>query len=246
MTIDTLYEDDHILAVNKPAGLVVHSDGKTDTYTLADWFRDTYPASSAVGEPMMLADGTVINRPGIIHRLDKDTSGVILLAKTQEGFLHLKEQFQKRTIEKTYHAFVYGNIKEDDVVIDAPIGRSSSSIRKWTSGRDMRNVETARDAETVVHVLGRGVDEATGEPITFVEAKPKTGRTHQIRVHLTHIGRPLIADTLYTKRNPLLGFTRVALHAQSITFIDMNGEEQVVAAPYPDDFLSAVNQFEKL
>jgi 23S rRNA pseudouridine1911/1915/1917 synthase len=169
----------------------------------------------------------------------------MLLAKTQEGFECLKKQFQERTIQKTYHAFVYGNIKEDERVVDTPIGRSAGNIRKWTSGKDMRQNDAVRDAETHVRVLYRGVDEDSGEPFTFVEAKPKTGRTHQIRVHLNYIGRPLVGDKLYTKRVPILGFNRVALHAQSISFVDVDGNLQTIESPYPEDFENVIKTFEK-
>jgi len=245
MNIPILFEDKHLLAINKPAGLVVHGDGKSSNYTLANWMLENYPESKDVGEPIDLQDGKTILRPGIVHRLDKDTSGVMLLAKTQEIFMHLKEQFKNREIEKTYHAFVYGNIKEDEVFIDAPIGRSGGNIRKWTSGKDMRNSKSVRDAETYVKVLNRGQDSTVGEPITFVEAKPKTGRTHQIRVHLNYIGRPIIADSLYTKRGAVLGFTRLALHAKEISFIKMNNEREIITAEYPEDFLFALQQFDK-
>jgi len=245
MNIPILFEDEHFLAINKPSGLVVHGDGKSSFYTLADWMLEKYPESKDVGEPIELQDGQTILRPGIVHRLDKDTSGVMLLAKTQEAFMFLKAQFQNREVEKTYHTFVYGNLKEDVLAIDAPIGRSANNIRKWTSGKDMRNNKSARDAETYITVLTRGKDLKTEEPVTLVEAKPKTGRTHQIRVHLNYVGRPIVADSLYTKRNTILGFTRLALHAKEISFIKMNNEREIITAEYPEDFLFALQQFDK-
>jgi 23S rRNA pseudouridine1911/1915/1917 synthase len=247
MNIPILFESPHILAINKPAGLIVHGDGKHNVVTVADWFAETYPEAATVGETIVLQDGTEIARPGIVHRLDKDTSGVMLLAKTQEAFLHLKEQFQNRTVQKTYHAFVYGNIREDTLVVNAPIGRSANGIRKWTSGKDIRNNKSVRDAETLVRVLERGKDRnsATQEVVTFIEAKPKTGRTHQIRVHCNYVGRPIVADSLYTKRAPLLGFERLALHAKEISFTDMNNRVTTVEAEYPDDFTFALQNLEK-
>jgi len=243
MNIPILYEDDDMVAINKPAGLVVHGDGKSDIYTLVDWVIEHFPEAKKVGEPITLPSGEIILRSGIVHRLDKDTTGVMLLAKTNTGFLYLKEQFQNRTIEKTYHAFVYGNLKEDTLFIDDPIGRSSNSIRKWTSGKDMRGA--SRNAETVVTVVERGKDADTGEVVTFVAANPKTGRTHQIRVHLNYIGRPIIADSLYTKRVSLLGFSRVALHAREISFVTLDNCKKTIEAEYPEDFTFALQQFEK-
>lgn len=247
IAIQKLYEDADVLAVYKPAGLMVHGDGKSPEYTLADWMLENYPESKHVGEPMVIITKTdaripqtVILRPGIVHRLDKETSGVMLLAKTQQGFLHLKEQFQSRTIEKTYHAFVYSNSKQDELHIDAPIARSSKDVRRWTAGKDARGER--RDAVTDITVLGRTVVE--GVPVMLLEARPKTGRTHQIRVHCKYIECPIIADTLYAPgRDALLGFTRLALHAYKISFTTMKGERLTIEAPYPEDFVKASTFF---
>lgn len=252
--IKILYEDENILAINKPAGLVVHGDGKEKNKeeTLVDWLLEKYPEISEVGESMFLNDKnkTEIKRQGIVHRLDRDTSGVMIIAKTKEGFEYLKNIFKNREVEKTYNAFVYGNIREDELVIKDPIGRSSKNIRRWTAGKDARG--EMREAETFIKVLNRIVidgpnDKAQGkEHITFVEAKPKTGRTHQIRVHLNHIGRPILCDSLYTNRDCLLGFNRVALHAKSISFKNLDGKNLSVEAPFPDDFNSALSVFADL
>ena len=241
--IEILYEDENILAINKPSGLVVHGDGRPDNNeeTLVDWILENYPNVFEVGEVMVLnnEEKTEIKRPGIVHRIDRDTSGVMLIAKTEDSFEYLKNLFKEREIEKTYHAFVYGNIKEEELVIKEPIGRSSKNIRRWTSGKDIRG--EGREAETRVRVLKRG--EVEGEKITFVEAKPKTGRTHQIRVHLNHVGRPILCDSLYTKRECLLNFNRFALHARSISFKNINGNNLTVEAPYPEDFSNALSVF---
>ncbi|MEY2641241.1 MAG: ribosomal large subunit pseudouridine synthase rRNA synthase [Candidatus Parcubacteria bacterium] len=242
-----LYEDDTILAINKPAGLMVHGDGKSSEYTVADWMLEHYPETKHVGEPMVIITKTdarlpqtVILRPGIVHRLDKETSGVMLLAKTQQAFAHLKQQFQDRTVEKVYHAFLYSNVREDVLVVDAPIGRSSKDVRRWTAGKDARG--ELRYAVTEFKTLMRGMTE--GEHVTLVEARPKTGRTHQIRVHAKLIDKPIVADSLYAPGRPsLLGFSRLALHAQRITFTRPDGARVVVEAPYPEDFAAAVAAF---
>lgn len=239
INIKILYEDENILAINKPAGLVVHGDGKSERETLVDFILEKYPEIAEVGEDTILENGTVIKRPGIVHRLDKDTSGVMLIAKNQKSFEYLKDLFKNREVEKKYNAFVYGNIKEDAVVIEDSIGRSNKNIRKWTSGKDMRG--EGRDAKTFVKVLKRGVVDK--ETVTFVEAKPKTGRTHQIRVHLNHIGRAIVCDSLYTNRDCLLNFNRMALHAKSISFKNINREDIFVEADLPDDFEKAVEIF---
>jgi len=237
MKPEIIYEDEDILAINKPAGLVVHSDGRTEEPSLAKWFEEKYPQAKDVGEPIRLATGKVISRPGIVHRIDRDTSGVLLLAKTDKGHEVLKSQFQNRKIEKIYHVFVYGLVKDDRGTIDRPIGRSSSDFRKWTAERGTRGI--LREAVTYFEVLKR--DE--GEKVTFLEVKPKTGRTHQIRVHLKAVNHPVVADPLYASKRPkLLGFERTALHARSIKFTNTEKEEIVLKAPYPNDFKQAIDK----
>lgn len=231
-----LYEDDDILAINKPSGLIVHTDGRTEEPSVSEWFARKYPDSIAVGEPSTLNDGTEIERPGVVHRIDRDTSGVLLLAKTDKGHEILKEQFQSREIDKVYHLFVYGNIKDDYGTINLPIGRSASNFRKWSAQRGARGEK--RDALTYFKVLKRAGDKS----YTFLEAKPKTGRTHQIRVHFQALHRPIICDPLYASRKEsLLGFTRLALHARSVTFKNTKGEKVKVEAPYPEDFAKAIS-----
>lgn len=234
--IKVIFESDDIVAINKPAGIVVHSDGKNENKTLTDWILEKYPEAENVGEPIV-SEKTNILRPGIVHRLDKETSGVMLIARTTRGFENLKQQFQDRTIQKNYHAFVYGNIKEELTIIDKPIGRSSKDIRRWTSMRDARG--QMRDAMTLVRVLARG--NYHGEVFTYIEAEPKTGRTHQIRVHLKAIDKPILCDSLYSpNRDCILGFNRLALHAREISFFDCEGERHTIQADFPEDFENAL------
>lgn len=227
--LDSVYEDDRVLVINKPAGLVVHSDGRTNEITLADILLEAYPDTKNVGEPWTAPDGTVIYRPGIVHRLDRDTSGVLVIAKTQESYEYLKKQFQNRDIKKVYNAFVYGNIKEDSGVIDKPIGKSKKDFRQWSAQPGARGLQ--REAVTEFTVLKRGKD------VVYLELRPKTGRTHQLRVHLKAIHHPIVCDALYAPhRSCLLGFERLALHARSITFSPNEGEERTIEAPLPGDF----------
>ncbi len=227
-----IYEDDVVLAINKPVGMAVHEDGRFQEHILTDWIRATRPHMVGVGESMRLQNGVVIDRPGVVHRLDRDTSGVILLAKTQEAHAFLKAQFKERTMEKEYRAFVWGVVREVHGTIDRPIGRSRKDFRLWSAGKDAGGV--LRPAITRYTVL------AVRDGFSYLSVEPKTGRTHQIRVHMKAIGHPLVCDTRYApKREPALGFCRLALHAHMLTFTHPNGTRTVLEAPLPDDFLCA-------
>jgi 23S rRNA pseudouridine1911/1915/1917 synthase len=236
--IEIIYEDDNMLAINKPVGLVVHFDGKTSEETVCDFVLEKYPDIKGVGEPMKLKDGSIIDRPGIVHRLDRDTSGVLVIAKNQDSYENIKEQFKNRETEKTYNTFVYGNIKDNERTINKPIGRSNKDFRQWSASKGARG--ELREAETHLKVLKRGVEE--GEHFTYLEVKPKTGRTHQIRVHLKVINNPVICDKLYApNRSHLLGFERLALHASNLKLKNFEGEIVEITATYPEDFKKAVN-----
>ena len=226
-----LYEDDDIIVLDKPAGLVVHPDGRTDEPSVSEWFGEKYPKSRDVGEKL----GN-IERPGVVHRIDRETSGALLLAKTKIGHKVLKEQFQKREIEKIYHLFIYGNLKDNQGTIDLPIARSASNFRKRSAERGARGEK--REAVTYFQVIRRANDKSS----IFVEAKPKTGRTHQIRVHFKALHHPVVCDKLYAPNKPcLLGFNRLALHARAITFKTVSGKKVTIEAPYPEDFSKAVD-----
>lgn len=255
MDIEKIYEDEYLAAINKPAGLVVHPDGRSTDHTLADWILKEYPDTKNVGEPLVLSNGKTIFRPGIVHRLDKETSGVLVIAKTEEAFLFLKKQFQSREVKKTYRAIVYGAMKKDSGVIEKPIGKSRSDFRKWSAEYGARGV--MREAMTEYKVLARGAlplgDEAIklkvkrshleAKPpsdfrVTYLEVSPKTGRMHQIRVHLKAIGYPVVCDSLYAKGKPCppeIG--RLALHALSLELVIPSGERMKFEAPLPDDFI---------
>ena len=248
MNIPILYEDNEVVAVNKPAGLVVHPDGRTKRETLIDWIGQRYPkiVKENVGEPIILANGENINKPGIVHRIDRDTSGVLLIAKHQASFLNLKAQFQARTIKKNYKAIAYGFFKEPHGTIERPIGRSASDFRKWSAEYGARG--TLREALTEYHVLGQGTVVEKGKKkkdeiinFSYLDVFPRTGRTHQIRVHLKAVGHPILCDSLYASGKPCaLGFARMALHASSIAFKSMDGTARQVEAPIPPDFSSAL------
>ncbi len=234
MQIKKLFENKDVVVVNKPAGLVVHSDGKTKEPNLCDWILENYPASSQVGEPLVLKDGREINRPGIVHRLDRETSGVLIIAKNQKSFLNLKQQFKNREVKKIYKTFVWGVMKEDEGEINRPIGRSKKDFRLWSAQRGMRG--KIREAITEYKVLQKNNE------FSFLEINLKTGRTHQIRVHMKSFNHPVVGDKLYApKRDFALGFERVALHAFSIEFLSLDGEKIKVEASSPADFEKALN-----
>ena len=248
-SLEVLYEDSDCIFINKPAGISVHADGKTPETTLADMLMSLYTDIDKVGEPLVIkhkGKTITIPKPGIVHRLDKETTGVMLIAKTEEAYQFFKKQFQEREIEKVYHCFVYGWPKEDTQEIVGAIGRDSGNIRKWVVGKFARG--TIREAQTHISVLKRfGDREYEGKGSTeegtysFVEARPKTGRTHQIRVHLRSINHPIVSDSLYAaKRDPALGFERLALHARSLSVVLPSGNTHTVTAPYPQDFQTAL------
>lgn len=231
-----IYEDKDVLVLNKPSGLMVHPDGKSKEYTLTDWVLENYPEIKGVGEPLVIRSGKeeiLIDRPGIVHRLDKETSGVIIVAKDQKAHEFLKKQFQDRLTEKVYLAVVWGNFTEDSGSIDAPIGKSRSDFRQWQAGGKARGL--LRDAHTDFRVLRR--IQENGEHFCLCEVRPKTGRTHQIRVHMKYLHHPLLGDTLYAQNRPLaLGFTRLALHASRLTITLPNGDKKEFVAPPEESF----------
>ena len=231
--VKELYSDGDVVVINKPAGLMVHPDTPDKPEpTLVNWIRKHHKEMEGVGEPTVLKDGKEIARPGIVHRLDRDTSGVLILARTKEAYAFLKEAFMEREAAKTYRAFVYGTLRDERGTIDRPIGKSRTDFRQWSAQRNPRGV--MRDAITDYKVLGRGGG------TTYVEVFPKTGRTHQIRVHFKALQHPVVHDTLYAPGRPsFLGFKRLALHALSLRLTLPNGKEKTFSAPLPPDFIEA-------
>lgn len=231
--IPVIYEDTDMLAINKPAGIAVHPDGRSEARTVSDWVAETRPETRGVGEPVRVAPGIEIPKHGIVHRLDRDTSGVLVIAKTRTAFEFLKKQFQERHVEKTYHAIVYGNMHERTGVIDAPIGKSTSDFRRWSAERGARG--KLRDAMTTYTV------EKTTPDYSSVTLSPKTGRTHQLRVHLKSIGHPVLCDKLYApKRACAGGIKRQALHAARLTLTAPSGALLTLEAPLLPDFEHAL------
>lgn len=230
LTPKIIYEDENILAIDKPAGLVVHADGRTKESTLSDWMIEKYPKIKDIGGLHTLDSGRYAPRAGILHRLDRETSGIIVIAKNDETFYFLQRQFLDHTIKKTYHAFVKGRPTEMEGDITLPIGRSRKDFRRWATGEDARGAQ--RNAETHYKVLG------SNDAYSYLELKPKTGRTHQLRVHLKAIGVPIVCDSRYGTM-AALGFHRLALHAISLKIRTQDKKEHVFLAALPTDFKEA-------
>ncbi len=233
-----LFENEDVVVINKPSNMIVHKDGRRDEYTVADWLLEKYPAIENVGESWESPQGEIIPRPGIVHRLDRDTTGVMIIAKTDEAFAFLKEQFKERGVQKTYYAFVYDAIKESEGVIDKQIGKSRSDFRRWSAQPGAKGV--LRDAQT--HWWKIGEVEKDGAVYTYVKMQPKTGRTHQLRVHMKAIHHPIVCDSLYApKRECALEFGRIALHAHELAVTLPNQKEMTFTAPFPNDFEYAMS-----
>ena len=237
MKIKILYEDKDFLAIDKPIGLSVHADGKTREKTLTDFILKNYPKMKNVGEPMSVKvkDKDIeILRPGIVHRLDRDTSGVLILAKTQKSFLFLKEHFKNREIRKVYNALVNGTFKYERGVINKPIGRSPNDFRKHLAGRGARG--ELREAITEYNVIKNILDKK-GNKFTYLEVRPKTGRMHQIRVHMKYLNHGVVGDSLYNEDGiKFKGIDRMMLHAKSIKFKNQKGEIIKIDSPLPEEF----------
>lgn len=237
MNLTILYEDEHIVAIDKPAGVMTHRASTSDeTETVADWFAAKYPKSVSVGEPQKTADGSLIERPGIVHRLDTDTSGVLVLAKTSEAHAFLKEAFQNREVKKTYLAFTYGVPKDRKGIINLPIGRSRKDFRLRSAQFKAKGL--LREAITRYEVVA---DIGTH---SVMKVMPETGRTHQIRVHLKAIHHPIVSDPLYAPNHPhSLGFKRLGLHAYLLNLPSLSGERVEIQAPIPADLQEGLKRF---
>lgn len=220
-----LHEDDALLVINKPSGMIVYPDGKHDYPALSHWLEQKYGAHH------------------FVHRIDRETSGVLVVARTEEAFEFLKEQFKEREVKKTYRAFVHGGIKDERGIINKAIGSARG-------GRGPRSARTPygqlRDAVTTYRRIARNASTLPETAATYVEAFPQTGRTHQIRVHFAAIQHPIVGDVLYGPgRAPILGFKRLALHAFSIAFEHPDGNPVRFEAPLPADFLAAEEELRK-
>jgi len=214
LPLDVLYEDADVIAINKPAGMVVHNGAGQHSGTLVNAVLHRFEKVSSVGGDL---------RPGIVHRLDRFTSGVILVARTDAAHRHLAEQFASREVEKIYIALVHGSVKTDQGRMTTPIARDPVRRIRMTA-----RLASGRQALTSYQVLKRF------EGFTLLEVNIGTGRTHQIRVHLASIRHPVVGDKLYGAPASVLG--RYFLHARQITFHSpSSGDRITVQAPLPPD-----------
>lgn len=201
--------------------------------SIADYAEDELKIAKTVGEPLVLDSGEEIERAGIVHRLDKNTTGALIIAKDDESFSFLKGQFKNRKVKKVYLAFVRGVPRDVRGIINKPIGRASKDIRKWATSNVRGEM---REAITRYRVI------AKKDGVSLVVLWPETGRTHQIRVHMSSIGHPVLADSLYGTTQNSLGFRRQALHSYKISFKTIQGKELQIKAFLPKDFEEALKK----
>jgi 23S rRNA pseudouridine1911/1915/1917 synthase len=224
--LDIRYEDSDIIIINKPAGMVVHPSLGHESGTLVNALLAHCPDLEGVGGE---------RRPGIVHRLDKETSGLIIAAKHDQALWYVQRQFKERTVEKTYLALVHGHLQPPEALIDAPIGRDPKHRQRMAVV--LNPSSSARPAQTAFRAL------FTYQDYTYVECRPQTGRKHQIRVHLAYLGFPIVGDKLYGRRKDTLGIKRQFLHAAGLSLNrPSDGERIVVAAELPDDLQTALER----
>ncbi|OGC47581.1 hypothetical protein A2886_02220 [candidate division WWE3 bacterium RIFCSPHIGHO2_01_FULL_42_13] len=227
--VDLIFEDDYILVLNKPSGMVVNISDTSPGETLQNYTQEKLAKELADADK----ESDFYKRGGLVHRIDKETSGVVVAAKDEETFVSLQVQFKGREVEKEYVALIFGKLDEEKIEISAPIGRSPRNRTKMAIVSDGKEAVT-----TVEQAEERVVD---GEVLSLVRAFPKTGRTHQIRVHLAALNHPIVGDDLYAgKRRSVISrkiFGRLMLHAHKITFTHpKTGERASFEAGLPSEF----------
>lgn len=221
--LEILYEDKDIIVVNKAKGMVVHPANGNPDGTLVN-------AVMSICKDSLSGIGGEI-RPGIVHRLDKDTSGVIVIAKNDKAHINMSEQIKNHEVEKTYIALVRGFVKESEATINMPIGRSTKDRKK------MAVTKEGKSAITHFKVIERFGN------YTLLEVKIETGRTHQIRVHLTEIGYPIVGDTVYSNGKNEWNIQGQCLHAKSLKFKHpITGKEMFIEAPLPEYFENVISE----
>ena len=228
MPLEIVYEDEDVLVINKPKGLVVHPAAGHQDDTLVNGLL------YAMGDSLSGINGEL--RPGIVHRIDKDTSGLLAVAKNDLAHVVLASQLKDHTMARTYEAIVCGNLKEDSGTVNAPIGRHPSD-RKKMCVTDRNSKEAVTHWEVVARYRG----------YTHIRCKLETGRTHQIRVHMAHIGHPILGDTVYGRKKPELGQDSQCLHAGALCFRHPRDQRPVmVFAPLPEYFQQVLEKLEKM
>lgn len=260
MEIKIIHEDEEILVIDKPSGVVVNRSESAKGETVQDWAEKKLNIKNKIlkidknetNNEEQIANNEFLSRGGVVHRLDKETSGILLIAKNPESFSALKNQFKERIVEKEYFALAHGEVKPEEGEINVPVGRLPYNRTKFGV------VAGGREAETQYKVLsikyfavpaGRQVSKDKREPLSYLRLNPKTGRTHQIRVHLKYINHPIFADPLYAGRkvgrDDRKYLNRLFLHAAKISFNHpVSLKKLTFESPIPEDlqnFLSQLN-----
>ena len=231
MKLSIVYEDTNLLVINKPSGLITHPKNAEDTQkSVTGWLVEKYPEIKTVGEDPL--------RPGLVHRLDKDTSGLLVIAKTQDSFFYLKSLFQDKKIKKFYLALVNGKPKEPKGIIDAPMGRIG--MKRTTQLHGKKKLKDEKTAVTEYNTLKNFRD------FTLLEVSPHTGRTHQIRVHLKSIGTTVAGDPLYGHKNVTNPKQpeRLFLHAYKLQFVSPDGKALSFETNLPEDLQNFINELQ--
>lgn len=225
--LDIVYEDEDIIVVNKPKGMVVHpANGNPDGTLVNAIMAHCKGSLSGIGGEI---------RPGIVHRLDKDTSGLLIVAKNDKAHINMSEQIKNREVKKIYIALVRGVVPENEATINMPIGRSTKDRKKMAVRKD------GKEAITHFKVLKRYAN------YTLLEVKIDTGRTHQIRVHMAEIGHPVVGDMVYSNGKNEFGIQGQMLHAKSLDFKHpISGKQMHLEAEVPEVFVSVLNQLDEL
>jgi 23S rRNA pseudouridine1911/1915/1917 synthase len=211
MSPTLIFENELFLVLDKPSGMVVHPFDFSTEETLLDFLASYCPLTLTIKNEITLQDKRVVNLGGIVHKLDRDTSGVLVVAKHIDAFTELKKLFTTQQIQKTYIALIEGVIAEDTIHIDAPLGRNKKDYKQVAYPENPRG--ELRDAITNLNVIERK------ESTTLVELSPKTGRTHQLRAHCAYIKHPIVGDISYGSKTPS---TRIMLHAKELSFTLFN------------------------
>ena len=228
MPLEIVYEDEDVLVINKPKGLVVHPAAGHQDDTLVNGLMH------AMGDNLSGINGEL--RPGIVHRIDKDTSGLLAVAKNDYAHTMLASQLKDHAMARTYECIVVGSFREDSGTVDAPIGRHPSDRKKMcVTERNSRNAVT--QWEVIKRYRG----------YTHIRCKLETGRTHQIRVHMAHIGHPILGDVVYGRKKPELGQDSQCLHAGALCFRHpRDGRPVLVFAPLPEYFTEVIEKLERM
>lgn len=235
--LDIIYEDNDILVIDKPAGILVHSDKKDMGISLVDLILKKYPYLKNVGEN--------IERPAIIHRLDKETSGILAVAKNQKAYEFFKNQFLKREVVKKYLALIEGRISQKKGIIRTFVGkdRNAPIFQKAVKKAEEKKVFNPKEAITRYKILKRLKNKLDND-FTLLEVEPKTGRTHQIRIHFQYLKKPIVGDLKYGAKEKI--DSRIFLHAYFLKIMMLNGEEKEFSVSLPPELDSYLNKLKSV